>query len=323
MRHFARLLAGLILGLVAASAAAQQTADTAEQTIAMPQPVRLLTLDARYDDEYPAIAPDGKWIVFSRTSIERGATARLWVMSVDGSALRPLSPEDFPLHCTRPAWSPDGTTIAFRAARADENAGGIWLISSDGVNPRRLTDEKKADDLYPAWSPDGTWLVFSRGPITQEATNHLVRVSLDGEEQQLTKGDYYDGRPSVAPDGRHIAFPSDRAGHHYPNTTIWIMSVAGGEATAKQFTAGQGAAPAWSPDGAWIAFTSNRTGAYGVYVKRVGGGPAIRVTEATGQDKAHPVWAPDGHRIVFESIPELGEGRIAVVDVSKIVTRAQ
>ena len=96
----------------------------------------------------------------------------LWLMPLDGGAARLLTPVSFSLNSGYPAWSPDGSTIAF-AAEPDENHGGIWLIASDGTNLRRLTDEEKFDDMAPAWSPDGKWLVFSRGPISQEDTNDL------------------------------------------------------------------------------------------------------------------------------------------------------
>lgn len=303
------------------SVLAQQPSDGQESTVSMPQPVRLLTSDERYDDGYPAVSPHGMKIVFARGPAGQSGKYRLWVMATDGGEAHPLSPENFPLSCTRTAWSPNGTTVAFRAGR-DENAGGIWLISSDGSNLRRLTDEEKFDDMYPAWSPDGKWLVFSRGPITQEYTNDLWQVTLDGWQRQLTRGkDKWDVTNSVAPDGRRIAFASSRGNSDPHDLNVWIMTIQGGKAAPRPFTFGGGEGPAWSPDGAWIAFTSNRGGGHAVYLKRVNGGPVIRITEADNHWKGHPAWSHDGNWIVYELESKPRSTHLALVDVRTVVKR--
>ena len=174
----------LLVSFVSTRLLGQQRTDGQESTVSKSQPVRLLTSDEHYDDGFAAASPDGKKVVFARGPADQSGKSRLWVIALDGGEAHPLSPENFPFNCTRPAWSPDGTTIAFRAGRADEKAGGIWLMSSEGSNLRRLTDEEEFDDIYPVWSPDGKWHVFSRGPITQEYTNDLWQVILDGWQQQ-------------------------------------------------------------------------------------------------------------------------------------------
>ena len=146
-------------------------------------------------------------------------------------------------------------------------------------------------------------------------------MSLDGWQRQLTRGDKYEGKSSLSPDGHLIAFASDRPTRHYPNTNIWIMSSDGGEATAREFTFGGGASPAWSPDGNWLAFTSYRDGASALYLKRVGDTPVIKVTGRTG--KCHAAWTPDGDRIVFDPEREPDRGNIAVIDLSGIVKRVK
>ena len=62
-----------------------------------------------------------------------------------------------PANDLRPAWSPDGTRIAFFSNRSDSN--DIWVMDADGENQRELTNGS-ADDRRPAWSPDGARIAF-------------------------------------------------------------------------------------------------------------------------------------------------------------------
>ncbi len=306
----------IILGAAVFAASSQTTPNPSEPTVLMLQPLHLLTSDDHDSDSWPTLSPDGKRVVFTRQRVERGSKPTLWVMSLDGGAARQLTPPDLKLSSDYPAWSPDGTTIAF-AAEPDENHGGIWLIGSDGTNLRRLTDEEKFDDMAPTWSRNGKWIVFSRGPTTDDPTNDLWQVSMDGWQRQLTRGDKWEGKSSISPDGHLIAFASDRPARHYPDTNVWIMSVDGGEATAQEFTSGGGAVPAWSPDGNWIAFTSMRDGNWALYLKRVGENRVIKVTGPAG--KCHAEWLPDGNSIVFDLYRARDHGNIAVLDVSAVV----
>lgn len=283
--------------------------------------IRVLTSAPEYDDEYPYYSPDGKLVVFSRRPVNGAGNTRLWAIPAVGGDAHPLTPADFPLQCSRPAWSPNGKLIAFRAARRDENAGGIWIIGADGRGLRRLTDEEKADDSYPAWAPDGSWLVFSRGLITQEPNNDLWEVRLDGWQKQLTHGDKFDGKATISPDGKRIAFSTDRPDRHYPDTNIWVMSTAEGEASARPFASDTGAGPAWSPDGHWIAFSSKRDG--GVFIEPADGGAIILVKGSEGKEveNAEPAWSPDGRWIAFEKADSSAHHHLEVlsfVDLLKV-----
>lgn len=285
-------------------------------SITKPQPIRALAGDKHYRDAYPTVSPDGQQVVFARRSLHGDAKWGLWVAPFAGGEPRPLTPEDFSYDCTTPSWSPDGRVIAFRASPAEaDSPGGIWLMTPEGNALRPLTDEKRFDDYHPAWSRDGKWFALHRAVIG-EWNYDVWKVSLDGAEQRITSHEKYDGRTAVSPNGKQIAFASNRDG----TLNIWILNTEDGEKSAKQFTFKQGRAPAWSSDGNWIAFASNRAGSYAIYLKPVSGGCAIQVTDG---NEFHPVWSRDGNWLVVDTAPDKEKSRILVVDVGHIVGAAQ
>jgi TolB protein len=114
---------------------------------------------------------------------------------------------------------------------------------------------------------------------------------------RLTDDPGLDVEPAWSPDGKRIAFASDRAG----SLDIYVMD-ADGSNPVRRTQGGLNSSPAWSPDGKKIAFSSLREGQYGIYVMDLEGdwaNPAL-----VGYDQgwnSHPAWSPDGKRIAFVS----------------------
>ena len=113
-----------------------------------------------------------------------------------------------------------------------------------------------------------------------------------GPARRVTTRTGVDTMPALSPDGRSLAFVSDRSGGH----EIYVLSdTPGAREVAVTGDGGQNVQPAWSPDGAWLAFHSRKR--RGIWVAPATGGPARQVVEF-GSD---PSWSPDGRHIAFSS----------------------
>ncbi len=158
--------------------------------------------DLKSQNMLPAWSPDGTQIAFTSW---RDGNAEIYVMNRDGSNLRRLTnnrADDI-----TPTWSPNGTRIAFTSDRTGNEQ--IWEMGSDGLGQRQLTHETKADRA--------TWSLAPFNEIAfaaQTGPGYDIKV-LDvttGTVRQLTFGEGSNESPAFAPNGRHIAFTSTRAG---------------------------------------------------------------------------------------------------------------
>ena len=156
---------------------------------------------------------------------ERDGNAEIYVMNPDGSSQRRLTENDSDEFT--PAWSPNGTQIAFQSDRDDPNPvrcfpdciWKIYLMNADGSDTRRLVDTG-LDDYFPDWSPDGKQIVFfaANWPTIQQ---DIYVVNADGSDlRRLTDTPrVVDENPQWSPDGSKIVFQTDRDG----NFEIYMM----------------------------------------------------------------------------------------------------
>jgi TolB protein len=180
----------------------------------------------------PAWSPDGTRVAFSST---RDGNTEIYVANKDGSNLRRLT--NSPAIDTTPTWSPTGNEIAFVSDRS--GSPQIYVMPADGLGaPQRLTAESYADK--PTWSP---------APFNEIAFESRTGARFDikildmstRQVKQLTFGEGSNESPSFAPNGRHLAFMSDRTGKFQ----IWTMTRDG--RNLRQITrAGTNTLPSWS-----------------------------------------------------------------------------
>lgn len=193
-----------------------------------------------------------------------------------------------------PAWSPDGTRIAFVSDR--DGNDDIWVAYTDGSGQVNLTHHE-AKDHSPAWSPDGEWIAFAsvRDSIYWEL--YLMRSDGSNVRRLTWWEDASDLSPAWSPDGARLAFASKRDG----NWELYAMDRNGANLVRLTYHPADDTNPSWSPDGKRLAFESTRDGYAEIYVMLAVGGEATNVSREPFASDHGPTWSPDGNRIAFYS----------------------
>ena len=185
------------------------------------------------------ISPDGKWVAYTVSSVDTAKDKRnsdIWMVSWDGEQTVQLTHSEESE--TAPRWSPDGKYISFVSDRIGEKVAQIWLMDTRGGEAKKITSLKGDLDEY-VWSPDGKKIVMSikdqdftdtsksktrlpfvmdryqfkkdiKGYVENRFT-HLYIFDINTKKTDtLTKGDFDESSPAWSPDGKQLAFVSNR-----------------------------------------------------------------------------------------------------------------
>jgi len=285
----------------------------------------------------PQIAPDGKWVAYTVTTIDPKTSRRLsriWIAALDGS--HPAVPyTGDSVSSNSPRWSPDGRFMAFLSARDSSAAGQarpqIWLLSRNGGEARRVTNLENGASNF-EWSPDSTRFVcltrtgpppsktsdvrhythidykFNDTGWFDEKRSHVVVVDVKtGASKQITEGDdWNDTDPHWSPDSSKIAFVSNRTGHEFDNdhnSDVWVIPAGGGSLTKISDHQGPDSSPRWSPDGKRIAFLGavEEEDQPLIYVAPADGGKSVELSKNFDMLASEITWAENGAALYFSS----------------------
>lgn len=198
-----------------------------------------------------------------------------------------------------PAWSPDGSLIAFTSDRYQDGilTDDIWVMTSDGSAQTNLINNHEFlwEDSRPSWSPDSGEIAFLRsGPVELRidypgGIPGLWVVARDGAYERLVyESEQVDfSEPPVwSPDGNWIAFNAGQLGE----TDVWVVPAQGGVANNVSDLPGEEGSIAWSPDSESLLFTSSHLSTTSLYITAIDGSDTHLLNEGSGNGYAD--WWP-------------------------------
>ena len=202
-----------------------------------------------------------------------------------------------------PAASPDGALIAYSAREQQRWSISILDLVSGQIDPLTTTNEYQAS---PFWSPDGQWLVYNRY-IDQNLELFILSVREPGNPPvRLTENNAADYSPAWSPQGRNIAFVSNRGGEE----DIWLARLDDANQRFVNLSNSPSSIdknPAWSPDGRYLAWVAEQSSANTIVIFDTWLADAVPIVIGPG---SQPTWNPMGD-ILYTSLIEANHVMLA------------
>lgn len=245
-------------------------------------------------DHEAAFSPDGNQVAFVRSTVA-GVSNDVFVMPAGGGEAKRLTFDDRAI-MGPPAWTADSRELVFSSNRAA--ATGLWRVSAAGSTPRPVAGPI-GEAAWPSISARGNTLVYEQGLSKFDIWRLDLRDTkhYQGPPSALVGEKGNKMRPELSPDGRKIAFESNRLGFW----DIWTCDVDG--TNCDRITSLQGVAgrARWSPNGRYIAFEFHPKERGEIYMVEVPGGTPHLVPTIPGADNLSPSWSRDGNWLYFAS----------------------
>lgn len=245
-------------------------------------------------DHEPAFSPDGTQLAFVRSTVA-GVSNDVYVMPATGGQARRLTFDNRPI-MGAPTWTPDSHELVFSSNRG--GATGLWRISAGGGEPRPLAGPV-GEAMWPSIPAKGGALVYEQTlsklniwRLNLKSTGQLERppsaiIAEKGEKM----------RPELSPDGKKIAFESNRLGFW----DIWTCNTDSSDCQQVTSLHGTAGRARWSPDGHSLAFEFHPGERGEIYVVEVPGGTPRLIRTIPGADNLSPNWSRDGKWLYFAS----------------------
>jgi len=261
--------------------------------------------------DHPRWSPDGKFLAFlseRKDSEGNERKAQVFLLNRQGGEAQRLTDtvqdvEDF-------RWSPDGKRLVLLLRDPSPEELEAANTKAEEAEGKSVAKKSKA---HPPWVVDRLQFKADTIGYLDRRRTHLYVFDLASKSMtQVTSGDYDDSEPAWSPDGKLLAFTSNRSrpdpDTNY-NSDIWVVAADNTDKGAHlvQVTAGPGeeGSPSWSPDGKWITYyTQPDPKLFQYATKHVAispstGGPAKVLTQAFDRMASLPHFAPDGESIFF------------------------
>ena len=278
-----------------------------------------------------SVSQDGKTIAFDMLG-------DIYTISIDGGEGVPLV-HGFDWNM-QPSYSPDGKTIAFISDR--DGTSNLWLMDSDGHNPRQISNEKTALIHTPSWSPDGDYIAVTKGFMSSRSIpageiwmyhrsggdGVMVTERAYGPHTQKNMTD-----PAFSPDGKYLYYTDDvtsgRIWQYGKNSTTELFNIMRhdletGESSSYIGGAGGAIVPTPSPDGKHMAYLKREDTKTVLYLKDLKSGVDRRLSTEIERDHqetfgsegnfAYFDWTPDGRHIVYWTAGKLHKLNVESLD---------
>jgi Tol biopolymer transport system component/DNA-binding winged helix-turn-helix (wHTH) protein len=244
-------------------------------------------------------SPDGKALAISQSDPDK-IHARIAVVRLDGSGIRPLTTPSRQDIDISPAFSPDGSTVAFVRSNAGGMVSEVYVVSIGSGEAKRLTDDRRVILGNLAWTPDSKEIVFSS---TRGGAPNLWRISASGGAPKAVSGSSVNAiNPVISRKGNLLAYEQTLF-----QSNIWRVTLANGKSRQGApvpivMSKGLNGRPRFSSDGKKIVFESSRSGYSEIWICESEGSNCSSLTSLRGVAGAAQ-WSPDDRYVAFEFHP--------------------